>query len=149
MPARPLSSRSSDWDRHLLETARETTFLGGLSSPGPQVLRNQVGQRLRARRPSPLWRSRWDLGRLGARMRQPTGNARAATRGGRSRRGSSGRAVFRGGCGQPGGFQSRFDSSLSASTHVTNLKAGPDSVTDCHQMAAFSRNLFEIPFQIR
>ena len=44
MPARPFSSRSSDWDRHLLETARETTFLGGLSSPGPQVLRNQVGQ---------------------------------------------------------------------------------------------------------
>lgn len=75
MPARPLSSRSSDWDRHLLETARETTFLDGLSSPGPQVLRNQVGQRRGARRPPPPWFSRCDVRRLGGPTRQPTGNA--------------------------------------------------------------------------
>lgn len=80
------SSHSSAWNRHLLETAGETTFWGGLHSPRPRVLMNP------------------GAGDRGA--RGPTAGARrgrkcpAATQRGRGRRGSSGRAASRRGRGR-------------------------------------------------
>lgn len=67
MPARPLSSRSSDWDRHLLETAGETT-----SGAGAAAHAAEPGALPRGVAPG---RTRADL----VRPAPPTGNAPPTT----------------------------------------------------------------------
>lgn len=72
---RPLSGRSSDWDRHILETA------GDGKRPfrvGPAAAARKLGDRAAAQR-----RVRYGPRRLG-RTRQPAGSAPPTTRSGRS-----------------------------------------------------------------